>query len=489
MIWVRPAKSFLAALPRAMTGALLWVLAIPALAVEPVSDLDALVSLALERDPEAVALDRDIEQTRWLASAARRPMDPELMVGVDALGAMEDAEDPTMFMFGVSQMLSPFGEYRARGGRAEVEAVRAEVDRNRLEADVRLRLWTLAARIDAFQDEQALLDQRIATAEQLLKLGLARYGSGVGAEATLGSSAPTEGDALMGGQPPVVSRGASRPSSGMAGMESMGEAPAGSAPASPSMEGMGEAPMTGMDGSGMGSSGMGGSPGLASLLRLDAEVASLRSSRTVLDVRLEAEITRVGLYVGTDVAAAVASDPERFLGSVRPKGPPPELRLAEVEVQAATADLALARAERRPDLMLSTGVRWMPSGMFAGVDVAVGITVPTWTGRRRIRAASAGVAAAESRQDRVQRDLEVARVVAYAEFQAAETRADTLEREVLPRTDRALEVTVALFGSGRATAEEAVLAWTASLDVAREGVSARRDARLRAADLDRLEGP
>jgi Cu(I)/Ag(I) efflux system membrane protein CusA/SilA len=59
----------------------------------------------LARSPELAALSWEAEAARARAVALRRPMDPQLMVGVEALGAMPDAADPTMGMVGQYEFL------------------------------------------------------------------------------------------------------------------------------------------------------------------------------------------------------------------------------------------------------------------------------------------------------------------------------------------------------------------------------------------------
>ncbi|MFZ5482029.1 MAG: TolC family protein, partial [Myxococcota bacterium] len=142
------------------------------------ADLDALVALALERDPAVLALSRDAEAARAAADAARTPMNPELMVGVDALGAPADAADPTMAMVGVEQMLQGWGQARAQAARVELDATRAESDRARVEADLRLLLAQSAVRIRAERDDAALLDEQIRQAAALREVGLRRWRSG-----------------------------------------------------------------------------------------------------------------------------------------------------------------------------------------------------------------------------------------------------------------------------------------------------------------------
>ena len=87
-------------------------------------------------------------------------MNPQLMLGIQALGAAPDDPDPTMFMVGVSQMLQGWGQARAVADRARLDGDRADADRVRLAADLRLFLLQSAIRIGSGETERALLEQR-----------------------------------------------------------------------------------------------------------------------------------------------------------------------------------------------------------------------------------------------------------------------------------------------------------------------------------------
>jgi outer membrane protein TolC len=469
-----------------MTMWSLLTLAVAASAAPVAQDLDTLVLVALERDPEARALSATSAASRSLARAATRPMDPTVMVGVEALGTMPDAPMPTMGMATVTQMIGGFGSYRAAAERLRVDADRGEIDQERVAAELRAELWRTAARIAALGAEHRLLDERVETAEELLRIGLARYGAGARVSAAPPVTPPSQ-SALTGTAPPAVSpRPAS--SAGMGGMPGMsmgtGRAPAaGDMGTDPGMASMGGdmGPMRPMP--------MGGGPGLGSLLRLDAEAARVTGQRDAVAARHAGELQRLALYVGEQAADRVAANPTAFLGARREAAPPPELALAGADVRAAEADLRAARTERSPDLMLSAGVRAMRGPMFGGVDLGVGVTVPVWGGvGQRIDAAKASVVAAEARRDEVHRALALAREAAEAELAAAEANARALEQVAVPRARQGIESTLALYVADRATAEEAVAAWATALDVEREAISARLAAEAMAADLDRLEG-
>jgi outer membrane protein TolC len=466
-----------------MFGLFLWLSVAQA---APPPDLQGLVALALTRAPELQALSYEATAARARAVAGRRPMDPQLMVGVEALGAMPDAADPTMAMVGVTQMFRGFGEGKAWAARAELDAVRAETDSQRLQADLRTGLWQSAARIGALQEQLRLIEEQVQSAIAARQVALARYGSGAvvsGMPGMSGGGMSGMGgtDSMpMGTQPPVVTpRGGG---GGMPGMAGMGGSSRGSAqgPSVLAATEMGAA-------SGPPAGAMGGADsGLGSVLRLDAQIARVEAERAGLVAELEGETLVLAVLVGEEAARAVEATPASYLGSGRSRVP--ERQLAEIDRQAAQAELQLARKARSPDLMVSVGERLMPDGMPAGTDVALGVEIPVWGGRgRAIDAARSGLAAAEARQGQVERELSIAVAQARAALAAAQARASALDTVAVPRIRAAWEASLALFGAGTANQDEVVRAWEAWIGIEREAVVARRDVQLRAAELARVE--
>ena len=235
---------------------------------------------------------------------------------------------------------------------------------------------------------------------------------------------------------------------------------------------------------------MGGGGGLASLLRLDADVARLESDRAGLDAELAGDLSVLRVFVGDDGAAAVEAMPHPFLGEVV-GSEAPERRLAAIDRDAAASSIDVARAARNPDVMVSVGERFMPEdlGMPAGTDISVGVQLPLWGSQgRAIDAARADAQAADAQAVRVDRDLEVARASARAAWEAARARSAVLDTSAVPRAQQAWEASQALYAADRASADDAVRAWETTLEIEREAVLARRDVELRAAELARLGG-
>jgi outer membrane protein TolC len=469
----------------------LLALVAQALAEAP-ADLEGLVSLALERDPEAAAAELDARAAAEDARAAGRPMNPMLMVGGDSLGAMPGDPDPTMYMVGVEQMLRGWGEARATADRARVDVTRAEADRARVAADLRLRLAQAAARIRAQEAERALLDEQIRAAETLWQAGVRRWGAGAG-RAGMGGMGASEMDGGMeagpSSAPPVVRGGGGGGGMGMPGMGGGGGGGGRTAAPAGGMEG--DAGMGGGATAGMnpGAGGMGGGSTLPDLLRVEAEVARLRADRAALDARLVGEDAVLARFVGDEAAAAVRAAPAAYLEAASSgPGRPPEIDLAAAERAGAEADLRVARSRIAPDVELGASVGIMPDGMVQGVNVMVGVEMPLWGANARSRdAASARLEAAGLRADAIDRDLAAATDTARAAEAAAGARAGVLREVAVPRAEAAWKAALARYASGQTSVEEALRAWEGLLAARRDLVAAERDEALRAAERARVE--
>ncbi len=476
-----------------------WILLVRSVIAEVPADLDGLVRLALERDPEAAATELDARAAAEEAAAAGRPMNPMAMVGADSLGAMAGDPDPTMFMVGAEQMLRGWGEARAAADLARVAVTRAEADRARIEADLQLRLAQAAARLRALDAEQEVLTAQIRAAEALWQAGVRRWASGA---ARPGMGAMGGGESMGGSfeselstAPPTVQAGRTGGAMGMPGMGGGGgkmQAPTGGMRGMDG-GGMDSGAMTGgaMDSGGMGGGAMGGGTAAGStfpdLLRVEAEVARLKAEVAALDARLAGEVAVLGRFVGAEAAARVRAQPDAYLRAAS-AGVPPEIGLADAECTAAEADLRVAQARLAPDLALRVSVGIMPDGMVQGVNVMVGTEVPVWGANTRARdAATARAAAAARRADGVDRELAAATDAARAAETAAAARGKMLREVAVPRAEAAWRAALAQYAAAQTTLDEALGAWEGLLAAQRDLVVAERDEALRAAERARVE--
>lgn len=452
-------------------------------------NLDDLVELALQRDPSAMAALLDAEAARMRAEGARQLAAPQVMFGGEMLGGME-----SMYMAGAQQMFPAVGQRRTRSARWQIAADRSLGQRDVVKAELRLRFWQSAARLAAARDAMLLIDEQAAQARALLEIGLARHASGAASESggmSMPSGSPgSAGMAPMGG---TMSSGGLAAPGAMSGMSSAGS------PASPGtgggMSGMGGArtstapvsvptarPTSPVPAESMGAVAPSSLPGL---LRLDASIERIAAERSGIAARADGEQAVLALFVGDAVAAQVAGDPSRFGG-----GDPvaaPELRLAGLDREAAQADLDIARANRRPSVMLQVLGRVTPEGTYEGTDLMTGVSLPVGSGlKQEVAAAHAEVSAADARSQGVAREIAVSEATLRAELRAARARAEALVSVAVPRANAAFLASKTLMSEGAETLQGAALSWDALLGVQRELIAARLDVELRSAELARL---
>jgi cobalt-zinc-cadmium efflux system outer membrane protein len=122
----------------------------------------------------------------------------------------------------------------------------------------------------------------------------------------------------------------------------------------------------------------------------------------------------------------------------------PETRLVEAKGALADKEVALAKAERRPDFLVQGGYMVMPF-MTDAITARVGITWPNapWAKKRTAAvssAAEASVAAAAAGREAVALRLRLMAQEAIVRAAAAVERARVIETTVLPRATYALEV-------------------------------------------------
>ncbi len=473
--------------PPYAVATLLAVMAGAARGAEPagVDTLDALVAVALERHPEAAALDLDADAARARATASGRPMDIQWMVGAEALGVMPGSSDQTMYMFGVEQMIALPPAYRASRDRASLDVRWAEGERAQIAADVKQYLWESAARLRAQTEEAHALDEQIAAAEAALAFGRARYSTGSRAPGPAPGSASATSPPEAAPPPRIKTpRSVGTKGSGMSGMNAMPGAAAG-------VEVMVEGGDMAAMGAGMPATmptPMGGE-GLASLLRLDAELARTRADRDALRARLSGEQARLSLIVGDDAALAVIADPARFLGVLGASLLQPERTLAAAALEMAEADTRVARTARLPIFMVGADVRVMPEGMVAGVDAWLGVTLPLWGGAAaRVEAADLATAAASRRSELVGRSLAEAIVVARSDEAAAVIRSRSLTDVAIPHASAAWDATVAVWAAGGGSGADLVAVWQTQVGILRDATAAELAVELARARLARLEG-
>ncbi len=444
---------------------------------------DDLLAEAAARAPSLAAESARIEAARFDLAAARLPMDPSAVLGADSLGAMEGDLDPTMFMVGIEQMLAGPGEVGARVRAQEATIAVATVTREVTLADLRLALASLVARVVWRQADDAAAAEQIAALRRLREAALSRHARGTHP----GSAVPAvtaPGTPSQLGAPPAPRK--SSPGGGMPGMPGMGGGgvPASSPGSSASMPAMAE-----MGGGGMAAMPAMSAEGLAAIYALDAEIARAEAARAATLARQAGDGAVLERLVGAEWAGRVLSDPGGFVPAAVPGSVGPEARLAEAQSQAAMREAELAKARLSPDLDLGASVGLMPDGMVQGVNLMVGVALPTWGGQQRAR--DAALARAEAaRLDALATGRALAEALdrARAEEAAALARVAALRDLVLPASERAWAAAMTAYETG-GTLVSALDTATALAATRRELAEAARDLTLRRAERARLESP
>lgn len=139
-----------------------------------------------------------------------------------------------------------------------------------------------------------------------------------------------------------------------------------------------------------------------------------------------------------------------------------ELLIARAEARRAAAERALARAEGRPEFMLSLGYEYTTAEEGAepmeGATVGLGLTLPLWSGKNAGRRAAAGAGQAKADAMVAAAENETRAEVREAWFRLgnAERLTELYRDRLLPEAARAVEVAEAAFRTGQGTLAAAV---------------------------------
>jgi cobalt-zinc-cadmium efflux system outer membrane protein len=228
-----------------------------------------------------------------------------------------------------------------------------------------------------------------------------------------------------------------------------------------------------------------------------AEIATLRAALAVDDARHELDRARIGLSAlwgepRVDVVAVETGFEDLPSAPARPAAPSAladslEQRSLALEAAALAAEGREARAEARPDLQLSAGVRRLEAtedhGLVFGLAVPLGTATRSGLRAERLAAQVAGVRtrakaeqlAAYERLFALGEELEHARHV-------FETHRDAL----IPRADAVLAFATRAYERGRASFQSVNLAAAERAALRREQVAAAGRYHRLLADLERL---
>lgn len=128
----------------------------------------------------------------------------------------------------------------------------------------------------------------------------------------------------------------------------------------------------------------------------------------------------------------------------------PDLARWATEVEQRRAALALARAERVPNINAAAGVRWYSDNSDHAFVAGISLPLPVF-GRNQgaVRAAGALLAKAELGQRTAEVRARTALAVAYQTLASVQTKTLALKNEVLPRAEHVLKATHAGYSQGK----------------------------------------
>ncbi|MGB7070369.1 MAG: TolC family protein [Pyrinomonadaceae bacterium] len=196
-----------------------------------------------------------------------------------------------------------------------------------------------------------------------------------------------------------------------------------------------------------------------SLLR--AEVERLRSRRQLAEGRLESSITHLKLLSGIPFENSLKLR-EQLTTAVMPSLPQtresaveialrtrPDVRLAQIEEQVASAGLRLVRAQSKPDVTLYTRYSFGRSNYEAPVpfsqrdrDLAFGVAIglPIFNKNQGAKAeAEIAIRQAVQRREFAQRVVRGEVIAAYQRYEAASRAVATLENTAIPTSTQNVE--------------------------------------------------
>lgn len=199
----------------------------------------------------------------------------------------------------------------------------------------------------------------------------------------------------------------------------------------------------------------------ADVLKAVVELSRLHQSLVTLDEQAQLTEATLNTLLARDPGSPIGP-----LGNPRPVTLPaidelqrlalaqqPELQVARLGVERATAELAVVNREYKPDFFVSGGYMLMPRDRDAWTGT-FGITWPTapWS-RGKLDAqraeSTAAIEAARAQQRAAETRVRLAVQQAYVRVHAAQQRARLLETTLIPQSEQTLEVSRVAYQTDR----------------------------------------
>jgi cobalt-zinc-cadmium efflux system outer membrane protein len=127
----------------------------------------------------------------------------------------------------------------------------------------------------------------------------------------------------------------------------------------------------------------------------------------------------------------------------------PETAMAEADIRARNARVAVAKAERIPDVKVEVLYHRLEASSANTLDVGLSVPLPLFNRNEgRLREARAEVAAAEARARMTQNELSTRLRESYLQLSAALASSRTLKTEILARAETVLKAAEARYAAG-----------------------------------------
>lgn len=236
----------------------------------------------------------------------------------------------------------------------------------------------------------------------------------------------------------------------------------------------------------------------ADVLRAEVEVARVEAEQGVLRAQTSSTEAMLNARMGRSPSAPIPEIRHQIRTDVPPPAialaqtalnARPELRAGQSEIDRASAEIDVMRSMYRPMAMVRAGrATTMAEG--PGAMVMLGISVPIWRGRL-----AASVTEAEAMERMARADLASMRLMiegdaaaARGEVIAALTRLDSLEHEIVPRAQMAVDASLSAYAAGQGSLVSVIEAARSVWDARSELVMAETAVAKAQSQLERTVG-
>jgi outer membrane protein TolC len=202
--------------------------------------------------------------------------------------------------------------------------------------------------------------------------------------------------------------------------------------------------------------------GSAEALRIESELAQERQKLAAMLREREQRAQQLNLLLGRPAAQpwanlslpGIASAPELQSLLARLSSANPRLQALRHMAAAASAETAVARRERQPEVKLSVDTNTYSGGDFRDAMFGVRVSLP-WFNDRAYRANEERAAALASAAQRdlaaAERELQAQAIAASTEARNAAQQADAFAKEIIPAASKAAEAVGNAWISSKAT--------------------------------------